>query len=121
MPDPTLALLRRLISDERSAASDVLRAAETSTFPPLLVAAALLSHRGEPLDRAEAHATTTRDRQLVALGRAHLDGDSDRLDVLVRDHLSEYPDHLLASWIAGRPSSSEVPDPSVTHPKDTTS
>jgi hypothetical protein len=24
--------------------------------------------------------------------------------VLVRDHLVEHPDHLLAAWIAGRPS-----------------
>jgi hypothetical protein len=23
--------------------------------------------------------------------------------VLVRDHLADHPDHLLAAWIAGRP------------------
>jgi hypothetical protein len=33
---------------------------------------------------------------------AHLRGDGDRLDVLVRDHLADHPDNLLASWIAGR-------------------
>ena len=49
------------------------------------------------------HATTTRDRQLVALADAHLRGDADLLHVLVRDHLSEHPDNLLAAWIAGRP------------------
>jgi hypothetical protein len=121
MPDPTLVLLHRLIGDEPSAASDVLRAAATSTSPPLLVAASLLGHHGEPLDRAEALATTSRDRQLVALARARLGGDGDRLDALVGDHLSEYPDSLLASWIAGRRALSQPPSTSTTHPKDTTS
>jgi hypothetical protein len=48
-------------------------------------------------------ATTVRERQLVALADAHLRGDTDLLDVLVRDHLADHPDHLLAAWIAGRP------------------
>ena len=120
MPDRNQAILHRLIGDEPSAASEVMDIADTSTSPPLLVAAALLRHHDEPLDRAEALATTTRDRQLVALARAHLAGDTERLDALVRDHLSEYPDNLLASWIAGRP---DLPQPSSTHtpqPKDTT-
>jgi hypothetical protein len=121
MPDPTLALLHRLIGGDPSAASQVIRTSETSSSPPLLVAAALLGRHGEILDRAEALSTTSRDRQLVALARAHLGGDTDRLDALVRDHLSDYPDNLLASWIAGRPAPSEVPPTSITSPEDTTS
>jgi hypothetical protein len=120
MPDPTLRLLHRLIGDDPSAASEVMDTAETSTSAPLLVAAALLSERTEPLDRAEELATTGRDRQLVAVARAHLDGDTDRFGALVRDHLSEFPDNVLASWIAGRPSPSHMPTAS-TNAKDTTS
>lgn len=121
MPDPTLVLLNRLIGGDPAAASQIIHASETSSSPPLLVAAALLGRQGGLLDRAEALSTTSRDRQLVALARAHLGGDTDRLDVLVRDHLSDYPDNLLASWMAGRPASSEVPLTSITSPEDTTS
>ncbi len=121
MPDPTLVLLHRLIGGDAAVVSQIIRASETSGSPQLLVAAALLGRQGELLDRAEALSTTSRDRQLVALARAHLGGETDRLDALVRDHLSDYPDNLLASWIAGRPASSEAPPTSITSPKDTTS
>jgi hypothetical protein len=120
MPDPTLVLLHRLIGGDPAAASQVLHASGTSSSPQLLVAAALLGQQGELLDRAEALSATSRDRQLVALARAHLGGDADRLDALVRDHLSDYPDNLLASWIAGRLALSEVPPTSI-RPEDTTS
>ena len=76
--------------------------AATSSSPSLLVAAAILAANGDLLVRAAEYATTTRDRQLVALADAHLRGDADLLDVLVRDHLAEHPDNLLAAWIAGR-------------------
>jgi hypothetical protein len=121
MPDPTLVLLHRLIGGDPTAASQVIRTSETSTSPSLLVAASLLSRRADLLDRAETTATTSRDRQLVALARAHLASETDRLDALVRDHLSEYPDNLLASWIAGRPPAQALDrDPAITTPEDTT-
>jgi hypothetical protein len=104
MPDSTTALVHRLIGDDPSAAADVLLAARTSVSPSLLVLAALLARGQEHLERAGALASTSRDRQLVALAHAYLAGETDRLDVLVREHLSEYPDHLLASWIAGQPA-----------------
>jgi hypothetical protein len=43
-----------------------------------------------------------RDRQLVAIARAHLDGDEERLDAFGRDHLAEHPDNILAAWIAAQ-------------------
>jgi hypothetical protein len=65
------------------------------------VAAALVSHDGEELlARAAATATTTRDRQLVAIAAAHLAHDEELLDALVRDHLADHPDSILAAWIA---------------------
>jgi hypothetical protein len=91
-----------LIGDHPDAPAEILRLAPQSTSTPLLVAAALLAGDVALLTRAAHHATTTRDRQLVALADAHLRGDVDLLHVLVRDHLSEHPDNLLASWIAGR-------------------
>ena len=36
----------------------------------------------------------------MAIARAHLAGDADLLDALVRDHLVDHPDSRLAAWIA---------------------
>ena len=52
------------------------------------------------LARATTHATTTRDRQLVAVAAADLEGDHDLFDALIRDHLADHPDNVLAAWIA---------------------
>jgi hypothetical protein len=47
---------------------------------------------------------TTRDRQLIAVAAAHLADNPELLDALVRDHLSDHPDNLLAAWIAAQHS-----------------
>ncbi|CUR57916.1 conserved hypothetical protein [metagenome] len=101
MPPTDRTLLLHLIGDHPAAPAEILARANDSTDAPLLVAAALLSRDLELLARAADSAMTTRERQLVALARAHLLGEDDLLDVLVRDHLSEHPDSLLAAWIAG--------------------
>jgi hypothetical protein len=104
MPDSPTALLNRLIGDDPTASAEILRLAPLSVSPTLLVAAALLVADPRLLDRAGACAHSSRDRQLVALAAAYLEGDTDRLDVLIREHLGDHPDNLLASWIAGRPA-----------------
>jgi len=101
MADDIQLLVRRLIAGDAEAHARVTALARTGTAPTLLVAAALVGDDGdELLARAAATATTTRDRQLVAIAAAHLDHDSDRLDALVRDHLADHPDSLLAAWVA---------------------
>jgi len=99
--DPT-ALLLRLIGGAPTAASEVLGAAVTSKDPSVLVAAALLSDDSSYLVRARDHAVTVRDRQLVVLAETHLNDQGDLFDALVRDHLADHPDHLLAAWMAGQ-------------------
>jgi hypothetical protein len=115
MADDIEDLLRRLIGGDASALTEVLLRAGTSGSPKLLVAAALVAEESDDLlSRAAASAVSTRDRQLVAVAAAHLVGNADVLDVLVREHLSEYPDNLLAAWIATeqhRPSSPTPPTP----------
>jgi hypothetical protein len=37
---------------------------------------------------------------VVAVARAHLDGNSQLVDALARDHLVDYPDSLIVAWIA---------------------
>jgi hypothetical protein len=56
-------------------------------------------------------AVTTRDRQLVAVATAHLNDKPDVLDVLVREHLSDFPDNILAAWIASQNHHSTQPIP----------
>jgi hypothetical protein len=101
VPDNT-APLSRLIGDDPDAPAEILALAATSTSTPLLVAAAILTGDLHHLTCAAGHATTTRDRQLVAVADAHLRGEADLLHVLIRDHLCEHPDSQLAAWIAGR-------------------
>jgi hypothetical protein len=96
-------LLRRLIGGDDTAPAEILDRARTTESPRLLVAAALVADVPELyLTRAATHAVTTRDRQLVALAGAHLDDDTDLLDALARDHLADYPDSVLAAWMAGQ-------------------
>jgi hypothetical protein len=116
MPSPTETLVRRLIGGDREAAAEVSREAATAQSPLLLVAAALVAD--EPsrlLARAAEHATSARDRQLVVIAAAYLDGDHDRLDALVRDHLADHPDDLLAAWIASQPARPTSPPRPRTH------
>jgi hypothetical protein len=103
MPADIEVLLRRLIGGDDTAPAEILDRAHTSDSPRLLVAAALVA--GEPdgfLTRAAKSAATTRDRQLVALATAHLNDDAELLDALVRDHLSDHPDSVLAAWMAAQ-------------------
>jgi hypothetical protein len=58
-----------------------------------------------PADRdllaaAGAQATSTRDRQVVAIAAAYLDRNHDLVDALARDHLVDHPDSVLVAEIA---------------------
>lgn len=101
------ALVRRLIGGDPATPAEVLARATTSEDPALLVAAAMLSRDPAPLRRARDRSRTARDRQLVALADARLRDETEVFDVLVREHLSDYPTHLLAAWIAGEPHPAE--------------
>ena len=96
------SLLLRLIGGDVAAADEILTRAPASDDPGLLVAAAMLSGDVTHLVRAHEAARSPRDRQLVVLAQTHLLGDTELFDVLVRDHLADHPDHLMAAWIAGR-------------------
>jgi hypothetical protein len=100
-----------LVGCDQAAVAAVLAGARSSDAPALLVAAALISgdSDGLLLARATTHATTTRDRQLVAVAAADLDGDHDLFDALIRDHLADHPDNVLAAWIATRHTQRHIP------------
>jgi len=94
-------LIRLLVAGDTTRLRRALDLPETGAAPVHLVVAALVADEPESLlEQAERAARTTRDRQLVAIAAAHLACDTERLDVLVRDHLVDHPDSLLAAWIA---------------------
>src|SRR3954468_337978 len=94
-------LIRTFLAGSAGATDALLRAAGTSRDPAVLVAAGLVAPgRPELLARAAAVATSTRDRQLVAVASAHLRGDHERALLLARDHLADHPDAVLVAHIA---------------------
>ena len=96
-------LIRSLALGDETAIAAVVEAAHATDDPETLVAAALVAADGaDLLTRAEQLATTTRDRQLVAIASASRRGDAELVDALARDHLVDHPDSVLVAWIAGR-------------------
>jgi hypothetical protein len=102
LPRHDSALLGRLVGGDAAAEAEVVATAAGSGSVGVLVAAAVLTGSAEHLARAAALAAGTRERQLVVLARAHVEGEAELFDGLVRDHLASYPDHLVAAWIATR-------------------
>jgi hypothetical protein len=96
-------LLSRLVVGDDAAVAAILRASRTSDDPLVLVAAALFAPDADALlARAEGVASTTRDRQLVAIASAHRHGEHELVDALARDHLVDHPDNVLVAYIASR-------------------
>jgi hypothetical protein len=92
--------IRQAIGGDQQAMSRIVAQGATSDDAVVITVAALLEGRSARLDRAAALAATTRDRQVVAIARAHLDGNDELVDAFARDHLVDYPDSLIVSWIA---------------------
>ena len=69
----------------------------------VLVAAALLAASSpDLLAEAMRAASTTADRQFVAIAIAHLAGDHDRVETLARDHLVDHQPQPVLVWIVNR-------------------
>ena len=94
------AMIRKAIGGNADAISWLVAHADTIDDAVVIAMAALLERHPNRLDRAGAIAATSRDRQVVAIARAHLDADSELVDALARDHLVDYPDSLIVAWIA---------------------
>jgi hypothetical protein len=98
--DSVDTVIRQAIGGDPGATSWIVAHADTTDSPVLIAMAALLERRPASLDRALAAASTSRDRQVVEIARAHLNGNNDLVDALARDHLVDYPDSLIVAWIA---------------------
>jgi hypothetical protein len=96
-------LIHELVVGDAAAIAAIVERSRTSDEPMILVAAALFAtaEQDDLLARARALASSTRDRQLVAIAIAHVGGERRLVDALARDHLVDHPDNVLVAWIAG--------------------
>ncbi|HEX4416404.1 MAG TPA: hypothetical protein VH165_00835 [Kofleriaceae bacterium] len=92
--------VRHAIGGDADAVTWIIAAAATTDDASVVAMAAVLEGRPDRLARAQALATTSRDRQLLAIAGAHLDGQRELVDALARDHLVDHPDSLIVAWIA---------------------
>ena len=67
-----------------------------------MAAALLAASSPDLLAEATQAATTTADRQFVAIAFAHLAGDHERVDALARDHLLDHASRPLLVWIVNQ-------------------
>lgn len=98
--DSVDGVIRRAIGGDPGATTWLVAQADHSESALVIAMAALLERLPARLDRALAAALTSRDRQVVEIARAHLDGKSELVDALARDHLVDFPDSLIVAWIA---------------------
>jgi hypothetical protein len=82
-----------------------------------LANAALDNGSADLLAEAATLATTSAERQAVAIAAAYLRGDHDLVAVLVPDHLADHPDDELVRRIAAAEPSTTPSAPPV-HPKE---
>jgi hypothetical protein len=93
-------MIRRAIGGDPGAISWIERHADSTVEPTVIAMSALLEGRPERLAKALAIATTSRDRQLVAIAAAALREEHQLVDALARDHLADHPDSFMVAWIA---------------------
>jgi hypothetical protein len=113
MPAEPDNVIHQLVVGGGAAIAEIIERAQTSDDVTTIVAAALFaSVPGELLHRAARVAETTRDRHVVAIAVAHVEGDADRVDALARDHLADHPDSVLVAWISANTHPPIRKDPS---------
>jgi hypothetical protein len=93
-------VIRQAIGGDVDAISWIVAQADRTEKAVVIAMAALLERQPLRLELARAAASTSRDRQVVEIARAHLDGESELVDALARDHLVDHPDSLIVAWIA---------------------
>lgn len=98
------AALARLVGGDPLAA--VLLDAAARHHPTSFAVHAALAATGAgdagTMARARALAATRRERQHLAVIEAWQGDDHERGRLLAREHLAEFPDDLVISWLVGR-------------------
>jgi hypothetical protein len=83
--------------------------ADSRATSVLVVAAVLAAVSADLIGDAMTGATSTADRQFVAIAAAYLAGDHDLVDAFARDHLSDHPSRPVLDWIVDHSRSAAGP------------
>lgn len=103
-------LVRLLVAGDAPGVDRALAEPGAVHTPVALLVGALAGREvADRMASAARLARCTRDRQLVAITAAHLSGDGDRVADLVRDHLVDHPDSVLAAWVASLRTTRSTP------------
>ena len=100
--EPENVLHQLAVGDRRAIAEIVARAHDSDDVTTVVSAALFAGDSTDLIDRAAGLATTTRDRQVVAIAVAHIAGDAELVDALARDHLADHPTSVLVAWISAQ-------------------
>lgn len=109
MSDPSTTLLvhaaiARLVGDDPLA--PVILAAIAMEHPESFAVHAALALVIESFDEALLYAqqlaSDRRERQHLAIVTSYLHGDYPRTSLLAREHLAEFPDDIVVSWLAAK-------------------
>jgi hypothetical protein len=105
-------LNEQIVIGDSLVAAELVHHAHRSDDVVFIVAAAVFAHDQDLVTRADGLAQSSRERQLVAIASAHLNGDAARVRDLARDHLADHPDSVLVAWISARSGHTERKDSS---------
>lgn len=98
------AALAHLVGDDPLAGE--LVAAAARAHPMSFAIQAALAVVGGPdveaVERARVLATARSERQHLAVIEAWLRGDAGHARLLAREHLAEYPDDIVVSWLIAK-------------------
>jgi hypothetical protein len=103
-PPLVAAALARLVGDDPLA--PVILAGAAAEHPESFAAHAALALVSEPFDSVLAAAgrlaAGRRQRQHLAIIEFWLHGEGERAHLLSREHLAEFPDDVIVSWLTSR-------------------
>ena len=114
MPAEPENVIHQLAVGDAGTVAEIVAQAGISDDVTTLVAAALFAPDStDLLNRAAGLASTTSERQVVAIAAAHAAGDVDLVDALARDHLTDHPTSVLVAWISAHtpPTTATRKDP----------
>ena len=98
------AAIARLMGDDPLAPTLLAAAADEhpDSFEAAAAVALVATNPAQHLQRALDMAHSRRERQHVGVIAVWQAGDHDRATILAREHLAEFPDDLVISWLVGQ-------------------
>jgi hypothetical protein len=104
-PSPLVhAAIARLVDDDPLAPSilTAVAADNPDSFDAHAALALVVEAFDDAIEHAKRLAANRRERQHLAIVRCYLHDDRSRGSLLAREHLAEFPDDLVVSWLSSK-------------------